>query len=227
MAGGRLPRVVDAVIVLAIALGALAGWRKGFVVPLVAQAGALLALFLVFSGPLSANVPSGAAGIGAGAVAMIAGSYILGALGGIVMSLVYRFAIFKRADKVAGVPLGAITAAVTVYIGLVAIITVDGWLAPIHDKGSLTQTDIVQLEQVVARNPAAGAFVDPGTLQMMALAASSAPITTDQMAKFNTALAVYETDVRPQLARSVLVPAFLALGEHIPVLGRHVAAPAP
>src|SRR5947207_3089327 len=36
--------MVDIAIVIAVAAGAFAGWRKGFVVPLVVQAGALVSL---------------------------------------------------------------------------------------------------------------------------------------------------------------------------------------
>jgi len=36
-------------------------------------------------------------------------------------------------DKVAGIPLGAGTAALTLYVALVGTVVLDGWLAPLHD----------------------------------------------------------------------------------------------
>ena len=44
--------MVDIAIVIALAAGAFAGWRKGFIVPLVVQAGALLSLATLYAGPL-------------------------------------------------------------------------------------------------------------------------------------------------------------------------------
>ena len=58
--------MVDVAIVIALAAGAFAGWRKGFIVPLVVQAGALLSLAAVYAGPLQGSVPSGTAGLGLG-----------------------------------------------------------------------------------------------------------------------------------------------------------------
>src|SRR5438132_9125814 len=101
--------MVDLAIVVALIAGAFAGWRKGFVVPLVVQAGALLSLAALYAGPLQGAVPSGISGIGLGIGALVLGSSILGAVGGFVISIVYRIGVLKRLDKVAGVPLGAAT----------------------------------------------------------------------------------------------------------------------
>jgi uncharacterized membrane protein required for colicin V production len=73
--------MVDLAILLAVAAGAFAGWRKGFVVPLVIQAGALLSLATLYAGPLQSTVPSGVSGIGLGVGAIVIGSSILGAIG--------------------------------------------------------------------------------------------------------------------------------------------------
>src|SRR5439155_10307185 len=111
--------MVDIAIVIALAAGAFAGWRKGFIVPLVVQAGALLSLATLYAGPLQATVPSGAAGLGLGIGAVVLGSSILGAVGGLFVRLIYHVGVLKSMDKVAGVPLGAATAAITLYVALV------------------------------------------------------------------------------------------------------------
>src|SRR5437762_106783 len=80
----------------AAAAGAFAGWRKGFVVPLVVQAGALLSLGALYAGPLQSTVPSGISGIGLGVGAVVLGSSILGAVGGVLIRLVYRFGVLQK-----------------------------------------------------------------------------------------------------------------------------------
>src|SRR5258708_39067205 len=100
--------MIDLAIVHALAAGAFAGFRKGFSVPLVVQAGALVSLAAVYAGPLQGSVPSGAAGMGMGIGAVVLGSSILGAVGGMLVRVVYRFGFLQRFDKVAGIPLGEI-----------------------------------------------------------------------------------------------------------------------
>src|SRR6266542_5456449 len=51
--------MADLVIIGAVALGAIAGWRKGFVLPLIALGGALLSIASLYAGPLSGIVPTG------------------------------------------------------------------------------------------------------------------------------------------------------------------------
>src|SRR5881296_340799 len=194
----------DIAIVLALVAGVVAGWRKGFVVPLLVQGGAILGLAFVFSGPLSANVPSGPLGLGAGIAAAAGGSYVLGFVGSALIGLIYHFAPLKRVDKVLGVPMGAVAAGLTVYVALVATTTLDGWLAPLHDKGTLTSLDAQAFAQVVAANPAAGIFVDAKTVAALVEAAAKTPVALDQLAKINAGLAFYEKDVRPQVVTSVV-----------------------
>src|SRR5256885_4128001 len=138
--------VIDIAIVVAIAAGAFAGWRKGFVVPLVVQAGALLSLAALYAGPFQGSVPSGTTGLGLGVGAVVIGSSILGAVGGKPVRIVHRFGILKRLDKVAGIPLGAATAAVTLYVALVGVTVLDGWLGPLHGSATIGPQQIAALQ---------------------------------------------------------------------------------
>jgi hypothetical protein len=217
--------MVDLAIVIALAAGAFAGWRKGFIVPLVVQAGALLGLATLYAGPLQGTVPSGAAGLGLGVGAVVLGSSILGAVGGLFIRLVYRFGVLKRVDKVAGVPLGAATAAITLYLALVGTVALDGWLAPLHGTLTIGPQQLAAVQKLAAVNPTLSAFADPSLLNSIAAAAQSAPIPTEQLAKYDAALGFYETSVRPALLTSRIAPAILALGEHLPVIGQHVVFP--
>ncbi len=217
--------MVDVAIVSAIVLGAVVGWRRGFVVPLVAQAGALLGLATLYAGPLSSAVPSGTGGLLAGFGALAVGGSLLGAVGSFLTNLVYRFTLVRRADQVLGIPLGAVTAAITLYVALLATLTLDGWLDPLHRTGVLSPTDIQALQQIVAANPAAGAFADPAALQALAAAAARAPVKVDDLGRYSAVLAFYENTLRPQLLASRVAPVLLASGEPLPVIGRHVDFP--
>src|SRR5258708_39551721 len=98
--------MIDLAIVHALAAGAFAGFRKGFIVPLVVQAGALVSLAAVYAGPLQGSVPSGAAGMGMGIGAVVLGGSILGAVGGLLVRPVYPFRFLPRVVKGPRIPLG-------------------------------------------------------------------------------------------------------------------------
>jgi hypothetical protein len=220
-----LPPMVDVAIVVALAAGAFAGWRKGFIVPLVVQAGALLSLATLYAGPLQGSVPSGTTGIGMGIGALVLGSSILGAVGGMLVRIVYRFGILQRFDKVAGIPLGAATAAITLYVALIGVLALDGWLSPLHGTGAIGPQQMAAVQALAAKNPALAAFADPSMLSELAATAAKSAIPADQLSKYDAALGFYETSLRPALLTSKIAPALLAIGEKLPFIGQHVVFP--
>jgi hypothetical protein len=217
--------MADLVIIGAVALGAIAGWRKGFVLPLIALGGALLSIASLYAGPLNGIVPAGTAGLGLGAVALFIGGTVLGRVGGVLVGLVYRVPALRRFDQLVGIPLGAVTAAVAVYVAVLGILAVDGWLSPLHGKATIDVQDIAAVQAVAAANPSLAMFADPTVLQSLATAATSSPLATDQLAKFDATLAFYEQTIRPELLQSRIVPVILAVGESLPVIGRHAELP--
>ena len=220
-----LARMVDLAIIAAVALGAFVGFRKGFIVPLVVQAGGLIGLWAVYAGPLKGSVPSGVAGAGLGIFALALASTVFGMVARLLVGLIHRFAILKKFDKVAGVPLGAATAALTVYVALVGVITLDGWLGPLHTGLAIGPQQLAAVQKLAALNPTLGAFADPTTLNTLVTAATKAPIPTDQLTQYDAALGFYENTVRPSLVGSKLAPILLAAGEGLPVVGQHVDFP--
>lgn len=221
----KLPAMADLVIIGAVLFGALAGWRKGFVLPLIALGGALLSIAALYAGPLNGIVPSGTAGLGLGAAALFIGGAVLGRVGGVLVGLVYRFQMLRRIDKVVGIPLGAATATVAVYVALLGTLALDGWLSPLHGKATIEVQDVSAIQALAAANPSLGIFADPAVLQAMATAATSSPVAADQLAKFDATLAFYEQTVRPELLQSRIVPVLLMLGESLPFIGRHAELP--
>ncbi|MDE3112533.1 MAG: hypothetical protein KGN00_06295 [Chloroflexota bacterium] len=218
--------MLDLVILAAVALGAFSGWRRGFIVPLVATGGTLLALYALYTQGAS-FIPSGTFGLGLGAgLAFIAGG-ILGRIGALVAVLVHRVGLLKRADQGLGVPLGGVLALVSVYFALVALVSFDDILAPFHGKPTVDAAAVAAVRAAVASDPQFAVMVDPKTLDEMAATAAKSAIPRDQVAKFSEALAFYESEVRPQLLGSILAPAILAVGEHVPFIGHHLAYPKP
>lgn len=218
--------MADLVIVGAIIFGAIAGWRKGFVLPLIALGGALLSIATLYAGPLNGIVPSGTAGLGLGAAALFVGGAVVGRLGGTLVGLVYRLPALRKFDQVVGIPLGAVTATVGVYVAVLGVLALDGWLSPLHGKATIEAEDVAAVQALAAVNPSLAMFADPAMLTALASAAASSPLAADQLAKFDTTLAFYEQTVRPELLKSKILPVLLTLGETLPVIGRHAELPA-
>lgn len=221
----RLPDMADLVIIGAVAFGAIAGWRKGFVLPLIALGGALLAIASLYAGPLNGIVPAGTAGLGLGAVALFIGGTVLGRVGSVLVGVVYRVPVLRRFDQMVGIPLGAATAAVAVYVAVLGVLTLDGWLSPLHGKTTIELQDVAAVQELSASNPTLALFADPAVLQALSAAAMSSPVATDQLAKFDATLAFYEQTVRPELLQSRIVPVLLVVGKSLPVIGRHAELP--
>jgi len=217
--------MADIVIVGALVFGAIAGWRKGFVLPLIALGGAVLSIAALYAGPLNGIVPTGTAGLGVGAVALFLGGTILGRVGAVLVGLVYKVAVLRRVDQIVGIPLGTAMAAVAVYVAVLGTLALDGWLSPLHGKATIDVQDIAAVQALAAANPSLGLFADPAVLKAMATAATSSPVAADQLAKFDATLAFYEQTVRPELLQSRIVPVFLVIGESLPFIGRHAELP--
>lgn len=217
--------MLDIVLVVAVAFGALIGWKRGFILPAIAAATGLVSLWALYAGPGAGLVPGGTAGIGAGVlVVMLAGS-LIGRVGGAIASLVHRFGPAHRIDQGLGVPLGAATALVSAYVALAAVVGFDGLLAPLHGKATVDQAVVAALRSATSANPQLGMLVDSSVLDEMAVQVTKAAIPSDQLAKTAATLAYYESDIRPQIVHSTLGPILLAIGERAPFIGHHVEYP--
>lgn len=217
--------MVDLAILGFILLGAIVGFGKGFVVPLAAAGGAVLTLAALYAGPLTGALPSGTAGLGLGAIALLVGGTIFTTVATFVVGIVHRVGVLKRFDKVLGIPLGMVTAAVTLYVAVLATLVLDGWLDPLHGKTAFGPQDIATLQSVAGANPAFAAFADPQTLKLLAQSAAKAPVASADLEKADSAVAFYEEKVRPELLSSRIVPILLAIGEKLPYIGRPATLP--
>ena len=217
--------MLDIAIVAFIVLGAIVGFGKGFVVPLAAAGGAVLTLGVLYAGPLTGSLPTGTAGLGLGAIALFVGGTLFATVATFVVGIVHRVGILKRFDKVLGIPLGMATAAVTLYVAVLATLVLDGWLDPLHGKTAVGPQEIAALQAAAGANPAFAMFADPQMLKLLAQSAAKAPVASADIEKVDAAMAFYEQKVRPELLASKIVPVLLAIGEKLPFIGRPATLP--
>lgn len=213
-------------IVAFILLGALIGFSRGFVLPLLAVGGALFGIALLFTGPFSGSVPSGTAGLGAGAIALGLGAMLFTRVGMFAVGLIHRFGLLKKVDKVLGIPIGMATAAIALYAALLGTLTVDAWLDPINGKAAIGAQEIASLQAVAKANPILSVFASPTMLQgLLETATAKGPVSGDQLSQADAALGFYQQKVRPELLGSRIVPVVLTIGEKLPFIGRPASLP--
>ena len=215
----------DITILAIVGIAAVAGWRKGFVAPLFAVALSVLGLYALYNGPGAGLVPTGTIGLGLGVLVVGFVASVVGRVAGMLVSLVHRVGLLRAADHTLGLPLGALTGLVAVYLALVAVVSFDNLLAPFHGKLTVDQAAVAALKVALDANPQFAVMIDPGMVDAMATQVAKAAIPADQIQKFDQTLGYYETTVRPQLISSALAPIILAVGERAPFLGRHIVFP--
>jgi hypothetical protein len=218
--------MADIAIVAFILLGALIGFSRGFVLPLLAVGGAVFAMAFLFTGPFNGSVPSGTAGLGAGAIALGLGAMLFTRVGMFLVGLIHRFGLLKKVDKVLGIPIGVATAAVALYVALLGTLTVDAWLDPRHGKAAIGTEEIAALQTIAKANPTLSVFANPTMLQaLLETAGAKGPLSVDQPSQADAALGFYEQKVRPELLQSRIVPVVLTIGERLPFIGRPATLP--
>ena len=217
--------MADIAIVVFILLGALIGFSKGFVLPLVAAGGALFSIAFLYSGPFNGSVPSGSVGLGAGAVALGLGATLFARVGMFLVGLIHRFGLLQKFDKVLGIPIGMATAAVVLYVTLLGTLTLDAWLDPLHGKAAIGTQEIAALQTMAKLNPTLSVFASPTVLQGLLESAGKGPLSGDQLSQADGALGFYEEKVRPELLASRIVPVILAVGAKLPYIGRPATLP--
>ncbi len=218
--------MLDVAMVAAVALGAFAGWRRGFMMPLVAVGASVAGLYALYAGPGAGLVPAGTAGIGLGVLVLGVAVGVVARVGGALAGLVRRVALLRAADHTLGLPLGAATALVGVYVALVAVVSFDDLLAPFNGKPTIDQAAVAAMKTALAANPQFAVMLDPATLDAIAAQVAKGAIPADQVARFDATLGFYLDTVRPALLGSRLAPAIIGAGRYLPIIGRQVDFPA-
>jgi hypothetical protein len=216
---------LDLALIGAATLGALAGWSRGFILPVVSLGVAFFGMSTLYGGPLSGVVPTGTGGIALGlGLASLAGGFVF-RIGSGIVGLVHKVPFLRAGDHMLGLPLGVATGLVGAYVALATVVSVDGLLAPLHGKPSIDAAVIAVIRESVSSRPELRMIADPAMLDQMAAQIAESAIPRDQLAKYNETLAYYEDTVRPQLLSSTLGPLMIRFGELLPVVGRPLSYP--
>jgi hypothetical protein len=216
--------VLDLALIGAVALGAFAGWRRGFLLPLLAIGGTFIGISQI-TGGFGDGLPAGTGGLATTALlGGVAGSLVL-SVGGRAVSLVHRVPLLMAGDHTLGAPLGAATALVGAYVALAALVTVDGFLAPIHGQPSIDAAAVALLRGSLQTQPELRMIADPAVLDQMVSEIAQTAIPHEELAKYDSTLAFYEDRVRPQMLSSSLGPLLIRAGGVLPVVGRPVDYP--
>src|SRR5258706_5697298 len=167
--------MADIAIVALILIGAVVGFAKGFVLPLVAAGGAVFTMAFLFAGPANGALPSGTAGLGAGAIALGVGATLFARVGMMLAGLIHRFGFLQKIDKVLGIPIGMATAAIALYVALLGTLTLDAWLDPLHGKAAIGTQEIAALQTIAKANPTLSVFDNPSMLHTLLDPAAQGP----------------------------------------------------
>lgn len=216
---------LDLILLGMVGMGTLAGWRQGFIVPLLTIAGTFIALSSLYTGAGAGFVPSGSLGLGLGLGVAGLATGIVARLGSPVISLVHRVPVFRAGDHTLGAPLGFATAFIGAYLGLTTLLSVDTFLAPLNGKLSVDKTTVAALQTALVADPQYRVIADPAVLDQIAAQVSQVAIPKEELAQYDQVLGFYEDRVRPEILSSRIGPVFVRLGELIPVLGHPVDYP--
>lgn len=217
--------LLDAVLVGMVALGALSGWRQGFIVPLLTIGVTFFALTDLYGGAGSSFVPAGSLGLGLGLGVAGLATGLVARVSSPIIGLVHRVPFMRAGDHTLGAPLGTLTAFIGAYLALTTLLAVDGFLAPLNGKLSIDKATVASLQTALAADPQYRVIADPAILEQIAAQATQVAIPSEELAKYDSMLAFYEERVRPEILASRIGPIFAKVGAFIPVLGHAVDYP--
>ena len=216
---------LDLILLGMVGLGALSGWRQGFLVPMITIAGTFIVLADLYTGAGVGIVPSGSLGLGLGLGAAGLATGIVAKFSSPVIGLVHRVPLMRAGDRTLGVPLGTLTAFIGAYLALTTLIAVDGFLGPLNGKVTIDAAAVTTLRSALTADPQYRVIADPEVLDRIAEQARQVTIPREKLAEYDGMLAFYEDRVRPEILSSRVGPIFLRVGELIPVLGHPVEYP--
>ena len=216
---------LDLILLGMVGLGALSGWRQGFIVPLLTIAATFFVLADLYTGAGVGVMPSGSLGLGLGLGVAGLATGIVARISSPVMAVVHRVPLVRAGDHTLGLPLGTLTAFVGAYLGLTTLLAVDGFLAPLHGKLAIDAAAVTSLQTALAADPQYRVIADPAVLDQIAAQASQVAIPREELSRYDRMLSFYEDRVRPEILSSRVGPIVVRVGELIPVLGHPVAYP--
>jgi hypothetical protein len=218
--------LVDAGIVLIVVLGLYIGWSRGLIGPLAAQGAFVLGAWAIWAHPslLGSLLPTGTAR----PLAVLGLPAVIGVVSGFAATILFgamRIPLVRWIDKPLGAVVNGGVAFVVTYVLLLGLVGTDKVLSPLNGVASIQSAQVAAIRSLLSQYPQAAGVVGPSELSRLADAASVQAVPLAQLGQYAEVISVYEKDLRPQLATSLLAPLVLKLGERLPVIGRRVTIP--
>jgi uncharacterized membrane protein required for colicin V production len=214
---------IGATLLLAIVFGLV----KGFVRPILLEAGFLVALLFASSHQADLDKALGPAlGVRGMPLVLLATSALTAALfwpARLLAGALLRVPGLGAADPAAGAAVHGLLAFAFVYLVASALVTMGRALDPLlAARGPLSPAQIHAFANATGRDPILHGLVDSAALQRLENEAGRGPVTFRQLERSQGMVDFYVRVIRLPLQKSQVTPAVLRLGEHLPVIGKRV-----
>jgi uncharacterized membrane protein required for colicin V production len=216
--------IIDIVVVLVLLLALFIGFQRGVIQPLLAEIfffGTLLAVFRFhdqYTNEMQKLLHINAV---LSVFAALILAVIMGAVGGAIGGAFHRLQAIRGIDGLLGIFVHVGVTLVVVYLAVSALVTLDNAFEPAVKSANLTLAQVNQLEDEILSNPITSAMVSKQDLASLKTAASkSTGARLDSIAGIHQLQQLYIDFLQPQLHSSHSVPVILAVGDHLPVIGR-------
>jgi hypothetical protein len=121
-------------------------------------------------------------------------------------------------DRVGGAILSVVLSAVVIFILLNGLVTLDRAAAPIDGSTPVTATELQEIQQFVASNPATSIALSQSQLQTLESQLGSSQKPAGDIGQLSTVLGVLR-NLHTQMVQSKVAPVIFKIGESLPFLG--------
>jgi hypothetical protein len=216
--------IIDIVVVLVLLVALFIGFQRGVIQPLLAEIfffGTLLAVFRFhdqYTNEMQTLLHINAV---LSVFAALILAVVMGAVGGAIGGAFHRLEAIRGVDGLLGIFVHVGVMLVIIYLAVSALVTLDNAFEPGLKSANLTLAQVNQLEDQILSNPITSAMVSKQDLASLKTAASKATgANLDNVAGIHQLQQLYIDFLQPQLHSSRSVPIILAIGDHLPVIGR-------
>jgi hypothetical protein len=223
--------IIDILTVILVLVAAFAGYRKGFIQPLLVEllsVGTLVFLLRHGAGYTQFMQTVFHANAFLAVVVALILAIVLGWVGGRVGGTIHRMPSVRGWDGLLGLPGQVLVATLFVYGIISGLIAIDRALSPAIGSTALTKAQVAQMQNVLSQHALTGWLA--GNADFAALTTNAAKpggahlSEASLLSQVNT---VYHDLLQPQLKSSRLAPWVMRVGQHTPFVGQYGARDLP
>jgi uncharacterized membrane protein required for colicin V production len=209
---------IDIVIVVVLGLSLLSGFFRGLFRPLITWAFIIAGVAIGFGHPGVAEHFSPSAGwrpvMGLVVVVVFAIAGFL--VAHLIAPLIYRHIPGGGLlDHLGGTLVSGVLALVVIFILLNGLVTLDRAAAPIEGNGTISATQIAQIQQFAASNPATAIALDPAQLHELETELGSSTKPATNVGRLSLVLGGLR-NLHFQMVQSRIAPVIFNVGENLP-----------